>query len=49
MACVIPQPTQKKDRHKRSDQPNGVSDTFVGPKFYPEASPGDARKANDLS
>ena len=47
--CVIPQPVQKKDRHKRSDQPTGVSDTSVGPKFYPEASPGDAEKANDLS
>ena len=47
--CVIPQPAQKKDRRKRSDQPNGVSDTSMGPKFYPEAGPGDAEKANDLS
>ena len=47
--CVIPQPVQNKDRRKRSDQPNGVSDTSVGPKFYPEASPGDAGKANNLS
>ena len=47
--CVIPQPAQKKDRHKQSDQPNGVSDTSVGPKFYPEAGPRDAEKANDLS
>ena len=39
----------KKDRRKRSDQPNGVSDTSVGPKFYPEAGPGDAGKANNLS
>ena len=43
--CVIPQPAQKKDHCKRSDQPNGVSDTSMGPKFYPEASPGDAEKA----
>ena len=47
--CVIPQPARKKDCCKRSDQPNGVSDTSVGPKFYPEAGPGDAGKANDLS
>ena len=47
--CVIPQPAQKKDHCKQSDQPNGVSDTSVGPKFYPEAGPGDAGKANDLS
>ena len=47
--CVIPQPAQKKDHHKQSDQPNGVSDTSVGPKFYPEASPRDAGKANNLS
>ena len=47
--CAIPQPAQKKDHHKQSDQPNGVSDTSMGPKFYPEASPGDAEKANDLS
>ena len=47
--CVIPQPVQKKDRRKQSDQPNGVSDTSVGPKFYPEAGPRDAEKANDLS
>ena len=47
--CVIPQPAQKKDHRKRSDQPNGVSDTSMGLKFYPEASPGDAGKANDLS
>ena len=47
--CVIPQPARKKDRHKRSDQPNGVSDASMGPKFYPEASPRDAEKANDLS
>ena len=47
--CVIPQPVQKKDRHKQSDQPNGVSDTSIGPKFYREASPGDSGKANDLS
>ena len=47
--CVTPQPVRKKDRLKRSDQPNGVSDTSVGPKFYPEAGPGDAGKANDLS
>ena len=47
--CVIPQPVQKKDCHKRSDQPNGVSDTSMGPKFYPEAGPRDAEKANDLS
>ena len=46
--CVIPQPARKKDRRKRSDQPNGVSDTSVGPKFYPEAGPGDAGKANNL-
>ena len=46
--CTIPQPVQKKDRRKRSDQPNGVSETSVGPKFYPEASPGDAEKANNL-
>ena len=49
MACVIPQPAQKKDHRKQSDQPNGVSDTSMGPKFYPEASPGDTGKANDLS
>ena len=47
--CVIPQPARKKDHRKQSDQPNGVSDTSMGPKFYPEASPGDAEKANDLS
>ena len=47
--CVIPQPAQKKDRCKRSDQPNGVSDTSMGPKFYPEAGPRDAGKANNLS
>ena len=47
--CVIPQPAQKKDCRKRSDQHNGVSDTSVGPKFYPEAGPGDAGKADDLS
>ena len=46
--CVIPQPAQKKDHRKRSDQPNRASDTSVGPNFYPEASPGDAGKANDL-
>ena len=46
--CVIPQPAQKKDRYKRSDQPNGVSDTLMGPKFYPEAGPGDVGKANNL-
>ena len=48
MACVIPQQAQKKDRRKRSDQPNGVSETSVGPKFYPEASPRDTEKANVL-
>ena len=47
--CVIPQPMQKKDRRKQSDQPNGVSDTSMGPKFYPEAGPRDAGKANNLS
>ena len=47
--CVIPQPAQKKDCHKQSDQPNGVSYTLMGTKFYPEASPGDAGKANNLS
>ena len=47
--CVIPQPARKKDHRKRSDQPNGVSDTSMGPKFYPEAGPRDAEKANDLS
>ena len=47
--CVIPQPARKKDRCKRSDQPIGVSDTSMGPKFYPEASPRDAEKANNLS
>ena len=47
--CVIPQPARKKDRRKQSDQPNGVSDTSMGPKFYPEAGPRDAGKANDLS
>ena len=47
--CVIPEPAQKKDHRKQSDQPNGVSDTSMGPKFYPEAGPGDAGKANDLS
>ena len=47
--CVIPQPVRKKDRLKQSDQPNGVSDTLMGPKFYPEAGPRDAGKANDLS
>ena len=47
--CVIPQPVQKKDPHKRSDRPNGVSNTSMGPKFYPEAGPGDAGKAYDLS
>ena len=46
--CVIPQPAQKKDCRKQSDQPNGVSDTSVGPKFCPEAGPRDAGKANDL-
>ena len=47
--CAIPQPARKKDHRKQSDQPNGVSDTSVGPRFYPEAGPGDAEKANDLS
>ena len=37
--CVIPQPARKKDCHKQSDQPNGVSETSMGPKFYPEAVP----------
>ena len=46
--CAIPQPMQKKDHHKLSDQPNGVSDTSIGPKFYPEAGQRDAGKANDL-
>ena len=46
--CIIPQPAFKKDHRKQSDQPNGVSDTSMGPKFCPEASPGDAEKANDL-
>ena len=51
MACVLfpNQCERKKDHRKRSDQPNGVSDTSVGPKFYPEASPGDAGKENNLS
>ena len=50
MACVLfPKRHEKKDRRKRSDQPNGISDTSVGPKFYPEVSPEDAGKANDLS
>ena len=48
MAC-IPQPVRKKDNCKRSDQPNGVSDTSMGPKFHPEAGPGDTGKTNDLS
>ena len=47
--CVIPQPVWKKDHRKQSDQPNRVSDTSVGPKFYPGAGPRDAVKANDLS
>ena len=47
--CVIAQAVQKKDRRKQSDQPNGVSNTSMGPKFYPEASPGDAGKENNLS
>ena len=47
--CVIPQPAQKKDCRKQSDQPNGVSDTSMGPKFYPEAGPRDTEKASDLS
>ena len=47
--CAIPQPARKKDHCKRSDQPNGVSDTSMGPKFYPEAGPRDAVKVNDLS
>ena len=48
--CVIPQPAQKKGHCKRSDRPaHGVSDTSMGPKFYPEADPGDAEKANNLS
>ena len=47
--CVIPQPVRKKDCRKRSDQPNRVSNTLMGPKFYPEGGPGDAGKANDLS
>ena len=47
--CVIPQPVRKKDHRKQSDQPNGVSDISMGPKFYPEAGPGDAGKANNLS
>ena len=47
--CVIPQPAWKKDRRKQSDQPNGVPDTSMGPKFYPEAGSRDAGKANDLS
>ena len=42
--CVIPQPARKKDHHKRSDQPNGVSDTSMGPKFYPEAGPGEQKR-----
>ena len=46
---VIPQATRKKDHCKQSDQPNRVSDTSMGPKFYPEAGSGDAEKANDLS
>ena len=47
--CVIPQPVRKKDHHKQSDQPDGVSNTSMGPKFYPEAGPRDAGKAYDLS
>ena len=47
--CVIPQPAWKKDHHKQSDHLNGVSDTSIGPKFYPEAGLRDAGKANDLS
>ena len=35
--CVIPQPVRKKDHHKQSDQPNGVSDTSVGPKILPRS------------
>ena len=37
--CVIPQPTWKKDCHKQSDQPNGVSDTwhFRGNKILPRS------------
>ena len=46
--CVIPQPARKKDHRKQSDQPNGVSDTSMGPKFYPEAGHRDAGKANNL-
>ena len=50
MACVLfPNQCGKKDRRKQSDQPIGVSDTLMGPKFYPEAGPRDAGKANDLS
>ena len=46
--CVIPQPAQKKDHRKQSDQSNGVSDISMGPKFYPEAGPGGAEKTNNL-
>ena len=46
--CVIPQSARKKYHCKQTDQPNGVSDTSMGPKFYPEASPRDAGKENNL-
>ena len=50
MACVLlPNQHERRYRRKQSDQPNGVSDTSMGPKFYTEAGPGDAGKANDLS
>ena len=49
MACVL-----FPNQHERKIAVSEVislmeSDTSMGPKFYPEASPGDAGKANDLS
>ena len=48
MACVF-FPNQHERRITISDQPNGVSNTSMGPKFYPEVGPEDAGKAYDLS
>ena len=50
MACVLfPNQRERKIAISEVISLLGVSDTSVGPKFYPEASPGDTEKANDLS
>ena len=49
MACVL-FPNQRERKITVSEVISIMEslDTSVGPKFYPEAGPGDAGKANDL-